>query len=47
MSRWSDPYRWLSLRNDVRAVRRRRVGKRIARRLLGRFFGRLMRVLVP
>lgn len=41
-----DPYRLLSLRNDVRAVRRRRVGKRVVRKLLGRAFGRLMRVLV-
>lgn len=41
-----DWYRPLRIRNDVRAVRRHRVGKRIARRLLGKFFGRLIGTLV-
>lgn len=40
-----DLYRLLRYRNDVRAVRRGRVGRRIARRTYGRLTGRLARKL--
>jgi len=40
-----DLYHYLRLRNDVRAVRRGRVGRRAARRTYGKVTGRLARKL--
>jgi len=35
-------YRLLALSNDVRAVRRGRIGRRVGRRIAGRALGRAM-----
>jgi hypothetical protein len=45
MSWRSAIYRALRLSNDVRAVRRGRIGRRIARRVYGKATGRLARRL--
>jgi len=36
-------YKLLRVRNDLNAVAKNRVGKRVKRRLLGKLFGRFMR----
>lgn len=41
MKRWI--YKALALSNDVNAVRKRRVARRIGRRIYGRWSGRLAR----
>jgi hypothetical protein len=45
--RWkTTAYRALAASNDVRAIRRGRVGRRVARRIYGRAAGRLARKLL-
>jgi hypothetical protein len=46
MPDWRTPsYRILKYSNDVRAIRRRRVPRRIGRRLFGRICGKIARMI--